>query len=71
LLAGAGILIGVFLALAATRTLQTQLFEVAATDVPTYVAGAAALLGTALLACAVPAMRAVRLSPMESLAESH
>jgi putative ABC transport system permease protein len=71
LLAGAGILIGVFLALAATRTLQTLLFEVAATDVPTYVAGAAALLGTALLACAVPAMRAVRVSPMESLAESH
>ena len=70
-LAAAGILIGVFLALAATHTLEALLFEVTATDLPTYAAGIAALLATALLACAIPAMRAVRVSPVESLAESH
>jgi predicted permease len=70
-LAGAGTLIGVFLALAATQTLEALLFEVTATDLPTYAAGIAALLATALLACAIPAMRAVRVSPVESLAESH
>jgi ABC-type lipoprotein release transport system permease subunit len=47
-----------------------MLFEVTATDPPSYVAGAAALFTTALLACAVPAMRAVRVNPMRSLAES-
>jgi putative ABC transport system permease protein len=70
LLAGAGILLGVFLALAATRVLATLLFEVPATDPPTYVAGAAALLVAALLACTVPAMRALRVSPLASLVES-
>jgi hypothetical protein len=57
-------------ALAATRTLTTLLFDVTATDPATYVAGALALFTTALLACAVPAMRAVRVNPMRSLAES-
>jgi predicted permease len=70
-LAAGGILMGVVLALAATHTLEALLFEVTATDLPTYVAGAATLLGTALLACAVPALRAVRVSPVESLSESH
>ena len=69
-LAIAGIAIGIAGALAATRTLTTLLFEVTATDPPTYVTGAVALFGVALLACAIPAMRAVRISPMQSLADS-
>lgn len=69
-LAIVGIALGLAGALAATRALTTMLFEVTATDPPAYVAGAAALFTTALLACAVPAMRAVRVSPMRSLAES-
>jgi ABC-type lipoprotein release transport system permease subunit len=43
---------------------------VTATDPATYVFGAMGLLVVALLACAVPAMRAVRVNPMRSLAES-
>jgi len=68
-LTAAGIVIGLVGALVATRVVRTLLFEVAATDPPTYVVGAVALLAIALLACAVPALRAVRVSPMQSLAE--
>ena len=70
-LAGAGIMVGVVLALASTRALETLLFEVPPTDPPTYVAGAAALFGIALLACTIPALRALRVSPRESLVDSH
>jgi predicted permease len=70
LLAVVGIVIGLIGAFAVTRTLSTMLFEVTATDPPAYVAGAAALFGAALLACAVPALRAVRVRPMQSLAGS-
>jgi putative ABC transport system permease protein len=69
-LATVGIGIGLGGALAVTRTLTTMLFEVTATDPAAYMAGAAALLVTALVACAIPALRAVRISPMRSLAES-
>ena len=69
-LAAAGITIGVLAALAATRMVTTLLFEITPTDLPTYVAGGLSLLTVALLACAVPALRAVRISPMRSLAES-
>ncbi|HZM93097.1 MAG TPA: ABC transporter permease [Vicinamibacterales bacterium] len=68
-LAVIGIAIGLIAALAATRAVATLLFEISATDPPTYAAGAAALFSIALLACAVPAFRAVRVSPMQSLAE--
>jgi putative ABC transport system permease protein len=69
-LAVVGIVLGLAGALAITRTLTTLLFEVTATDPPTYAVGAAALFTIALLACAVPAMRAVRVNPMRSLADS-
>jgi putative ABC transport system permease protein len=70
MLALAGITIGLVAASAATRVLTTLLFEITPTDLPTYAVGAVALFTIALLACAVPAMRAVRISPMRSLAES-
>jgi len=69
-LALAGVVIGLFAAAAATRVLTTLLFEITATDLLTYVAGALVLFAIALLACTVPAMRAVRISPIRSLAES-
>jgi len=69
-LAVLGILIGLAGALAATRTLTTLLFETTPTDLPTYVAGGIGLMTVALLACAVPAFRAVRISPTRLLAES-
>jgi putative ABC transport system permease protein len=68
-LALAGITVGLAAAAAATRMVRTLLFEITATDPPTYAAGAAALLAIALVACAVPAMRAIRMSPLRALAE--
>lgn len=65
-----GITIGLIGALAASRLVTTLLFETTPTDPPTYAIGAVALFAIAMLACAVPALRAVRISPMRSLAES-
>jgi putative ABC transport system permease protein len=70
MLAVAGIAIGLLGALVVTRTLRTLLFEVTPTDAPSYAIGAIGLLVIALIACAVPALRAVRVSPVRSLAES-
>jgi putative ABC transport system permease protein len=69
-LAVTGIAIGLAASLAATRLVESMLFETTATDIPTYLAGGLALLGIALLACAVPAARAVRVSPMRALVDS-
>jgi putative ABC transport system permease protein len=68
-LATTGIVIGLIAALGATRLMTTLLFEITATDPPTYAIGAIVLFTIALLACAVPALRAVRVSPMQSLAD--
>jgi ABC-type antimicrobial peptide transport system permease subunit len=65
-----GITIGLIGALAASRLVTTLLFETTPTDPPTYALGAVALFAIAMLACAVPALRAVRISPMRSLVES-
>lgn len=65
--AGAGI--GLIAAVLATRMLTTMLFEVSTTDPPAYAMGAAGIIAVALLACAAPALRAVRVNPMQSLAE--
>jgi predicted permease len=62
-----GIVIGVAAALTASRTIETLLFEVTATDVATYLAVAAMLLGTAALATYLPARRASRVDPMTAL----
>jgi hypothetical protein len=64
--------IGLRLAFVATPgsvLVTTLLFETTPTDLPTYVAGGIGLMTVALLACAVPVFRAVRISPMQSLAE--
>ena len=63
----AGIAIGCSASLLLTRTLQTLLFDVDATD-PLAFAGASALLAaTALLASYVPARRAMSVQPVEVL----
>jgi predicted permease len=68
-LAIAGVALGLTAALMATRLLTTMLFDVSTSDPPTYAMGAIGLIAVALLACIVPALRAVRISPMRSLAE--
>jgi putative ABC transport system permease protein len=66
-LAGAGVVAGLFAALAASRALATLLFGVTQLDPTTYAASAALLVVVAALACAVPAWRAVRIDPAVAL----
>jgi putative ABC transport system permease protein len=65
----AGIAIGVILALATTRVLSAFLFGVTATDPRMLVLSAAVLGVVAVAAGALPAWRAARLDPMETLRE--
>ena len=62
-LAGAGIGIGVLLAVALSRVLRGMLFGVSAFDLPTYAGLALALAGIALLASWLPARRAAKVDP--------
>jgi putative ABC transport system permease protein len=66
-LALAGIALGLAGAVSVTRLLQTLLFGTSATDPLTFAAVAVLLLGIALAAAFVPALRATRVAPMEAL----
>jgi predicted permease len=66
-LTGAGVALGVGLALSLTRVMSALLFGVSPTDPATYVAVAAVLTAVALLATWLPARRAARLDPMAAL----
>ena len=66
-LAVLGVAAGAALAFAATRFIATFLFGVKATDPITYGIVAMGLIGVALLACYVPARRALRVDPIVAL----
>jgi predicted permease len=66
-LAGTGVVIGIGLALGLARLISGFLYGVKPTDPITYAAVAVALLAVALLACYIPARRAMRVDPMVSL----
>jgi predicted permease len=68
-LAAFGLGIGIVLALILTRFLQSMLFGVKSFDVLTFTSVTALLLSVALIASAVPALRASRLDPMRTLRE--
>jgi ABC-type antimicrobial peptide transport system permease subunit len=62
-----GVLLGLAGAWAVSRLLQSQLFGVTGTDPLTYSASALLLLIAAVLACYVPARRAMLVNPTEAL----
>ena len=66
-LAGVGLLLGVGGVLLSGRFIRSFLFEVEPTDPTTIVLTGLVLLGTALLACFVPALRATRVDPVLAL----
>jgi putative ABC transport system permease protein len=67
ILIATGLAIGGAAALGTGRFLASQLFEVKPTDPATYAAVAGVLLATALAACAIPALRAMRVDPLVAL----
>jgi len=67
LLAIFGVVIGLAGALAVTRVLAKMLFGVTTTDPTTFVGVSALLIGIVLVACYVPARRAMRVDPMIAL----
>jgi putative ABC transport system permease protein len=66
-LAGAGLLIGVPIALASSRVLRSLLYGVSPTDPVVFVAGAGAVLVVCGAACFLPARRAMKVDPILAL----
>jgi predicted permease len=62
-----GLTLGVPTALLGTQLLRSQLFGIGLVDPTSLAAAAAVLIASAVLAAAVPALRAARVSPLESL----
>ena len=67
MLCGIGLVIGLVGALAVSRSLTSLLYEVSAADPATFSAIAIATVLVALLACLVPAVRAVRVDPITAI----
>jgi predicted permease len=66
-LAAAGIAIGITASLVSTRLLASMLYRVSATDPLTFAGGAALFLAVATAASYIPALRATRVDPIETL----
>jgi putative ABC transport system permease protein len=67
ILAVIGILIGLGIAVAGTRLIASLLFEVGATDLITLIVTSLLLAAVTLLACFIPARRALKLDPLVAI----
>ena len=67
MLAGSGIVVGMFAAFLLTQLMQSLLYQVRPSDPITFAVVTVALVVVALLASALPAYRATRVSPMVAL----
>ncbi|MGO8785872.1 MAG: hypothetical protein ACLQVL_00630 [Terriglobia bacterium] len=61
------VLVGLVASWALTRTMVHWLVGISPSDPVTYLGVTALLLGVALLACGIPALRATRVEPMAAL----
>jgi macrolide transport system ATP-binding/permease protein len=67
LLVGAGIMVGLAGALASGRSLASFLYGVSTIDLPTFAGVTVILTSVALVACVIPAFRAMRVNPIAAL----
>jgi predicted permease len=68
-LTGLGVLIGVSGGIALTRLIRDQLYGISPLDIPTFVGAALAMVLAGVFASAIPAWRALRVSPLLALTD--